>query len=99
MNHGKLVRVGRMEALAPQNHIVDIKVDGLSDEAMKVIEKLAVRVEFNRDSYMSVTLEREDQISRLSEIIMRSGANLREFTPRQQQLEETFMQVIEGSLS
>ncbi len=96
MNHGRLVRLADMASLTRPSHQVDVKVEALPDAAMVMIESLAKQVEFSRDSCMTVTLDREEQITELAEIIMKSGANLKEFTPRRQPLEDAFIKVIEG---
>lgn len=96
LNKGKLVKVSKMQALISPSPCVDIKVDKVTDEMLERIRTIATDVEWSGDS-LSVTLEDEEQINELANIIMDSGATLREFTPRQQALEESFVQAIEES--
>lgn len=98
LNGGKLVRVSQLQALITPSPCVDVKLDGMTDEIMQRIKALASQVEHN-DEYLTVYLEHEDQINELANIIMDSGASLKEFTPRQKPLEEAFMQVIEDNQS
>ncbi|MHB1389891.1 MAG: ABC transporter ATP-binding protein [Thermoleophilia bacterium] len=96
MSKGKLVRVSDLDSLTRQGHSVDIKADGLTEETLDVIRGMASRVD-SRDGYLVVTVERAELLSELARLILDSGANLLEFTPRQVALEEAFMQVIEAS--
>jgi len=96
LNHGKLIRVGNLDSLMQPTHCVDIRVDDLSFEVMEKIRAMATSVE-NNDGEMTVVLESEDQVPELARMIMDSGALMREFTPRSQQLEEIFLQTIEES--
>ncbi len=85
-----------MQSLVQPTQCVDIKVEGLADETMEKIRGLATNVEVN-EGEMTVTLKDEEQVPLLARMIMDSGAVLREFTPRTQQLEEVFLQSIEES--
>ena len=96
LNRGKLVRVGDIESLIKPTQCVDIRVEGLPDETLEKIRRLATNVEGNHGD-MTVTLKDEEQVPLLARMIMDSGADLREFTPRSQQLEEVFVQSIEES--
>ncbi len=96
LNKGRLVRIGDVQSLVQPTHCVDIRVDGLPAETMGKIRDLATSVEA-RDGEMTVTLSSEDEIPSLARLIMESGAQMREFTPRSQQLEEVFLQSIEES--
>lgn len=96
MNKGRLTEVNELESLIRPAHCVDVKVEGLPEEALALVKKLATSVDFKGDHYMSVTLDNEDKVTELADIIMRSGANLKEFTPRQRPLEEAFIKAIEG---
>lgn len=96
LNKGKLVKVSKMQALISPTPCVDIKVDKVSDELLRRVKALASAVEHTGDS-LCVTLKDEEQINELANIVMDSGATLREFTPRQQALEESFVQAIEES--
>jgi hypothetical protein len=75
---------------------VDIRVDGLSDETLEKIRDLVASVEVDGDE-LKVIVRDEDQVKMLARMIMDSGAELRQFTPRRQQLEEVFLQSIEES--
>ncbi len=96
LNKGKLVKVSKMQALISPTPCVDVKVDKVTDELLARVEAIATEVEHTQDS-LTVTLAGEEQVNELANIIMDSGANLREFTPRQQALEESFVQAIEES--
>ncbi|MHB9112499.1 MAG: ABC transporter ATP-binding protein [Thermoleophilia bacterium] len=96
LNKGKLVRVGNMESMVQPTLCVDIKVDGLSDETLEKIRDLVASVEIDGDE-MKVIVRDEDQVKILARMVMDSGAELRQFTPRRQQLEEVFLQSIEES--
>jgi ABC-2 type transport system ATP-binding protein len=96
LNKGKLVRIGEMESLLQPSQCVDIRVEDLPADTLEKIRVMASKVEVN-DGEMTVTLENEDQVPVLARLIMDSGALLREFTPRSQQLEEVFVQSIEES--
>ena len=96
LNKGKLVRIGDIEALIQPTHCVDIRVEGLPDETLEEIRKLATNIEHSNGD-MTVMLRDEEQVPVLARMIMDSGADLREFTPRSQQLEEVFVQSIEES--
>lgn len=96
LNKGKLVKVSKMQALISPSPCVDVKVDRVTDEMLESIRAIATDIEYEGDS-LSVTLKNDEQINELANIIMDSGVNLREFTPRQQALEESFMQAIEES--
>lgn len=96
LNKGKLVRVGDMDSMIQPTLCVDIKVDGLTDETLARIRDLVASVEFEGDE-MKVIVQDEDQVKMLARMIMDSGAELRQFTPRRQQLEEVFLQSIEES--
>lgn len=96
INKGKLVRVGDIQSMVQPTQCVDIRVEGLTEETRAKIVDFATNVE-SRNGEITVTLEKEDQIPVLARMIMDSGAQLLEFTPRSQQLEEVFMQSIEES--
>ncbi|MHB9053711.1 MAG: ABC transporter ATP-binding protein [Thermoleophilia bacterium] len=96
LNKGKLIRLGDIESLVQPTHCVDIRVEGLPAEALDKIRKVAANIEGSNGD-MTVMLKDEAQVSLLAKIIMESGAVLREFTPRSQQLEEIFVQSIEES--
>ncbi|MHB0867550.1 MAG: ABC transporter ATP-binding protein [Thermoleophilia bacterium] len=96
MSKGKLVRVSDLDSLTKQGHSVDIKAEGVTEDTLDDIRAMAISVE-RRDSYLVVTVERAEILSDLARMILDSGANLLEFTPRQVGLEEAFMQVIEES--
>ncbi len=96
LNKSRLVKTGDMQSLVQPTQCVDIKVEGLADETMEKIRGLATNVEVN-EGEMTVTLKDEEQVPLLARMIMDSGAVLREFTPRTQQLEEVFLQSIEES--
>jgi len=96
LNKGKLVRVGDMESMVKPTLVVDIKVDGLNDETLERIRDLVASVEIDGDD-MKVIVRDEDQVKMLARMIMDSGAEMRQFTPRKQQLEEVFLQSIEES--
>lgn len=94
LNKGKLIRISDLDSLIKPAHCVDVVADELSQETKEKIHALASRVEED-NGRLAVTLEREDQIRVLARLIMDSGANLLEFTPRQVPLEDVFMQTIE----
>jgi len=96
LNKGQLVRVGDIQSLAQPTHCVDIRVEGLPPETMADIRDLATKVDGD-EKEMTVTVENEAQVEKVARMIMESGAQLREFTPRSQQLEEIFLQSIEES--
>ncbi|MCL4473447.1 MAG: ABC transporter ATP-binding protein [Actinobacteria bacterium] len=96
LNKGKLIRVGDIQSLIQTTHCVDIRVEGLPEETLEKIRRMATNIETNNGD-MTVTLEDEEQVPLLARMIMDSGAVLREFTPRSQQLEEVFVQSIEES--
>lgn len=96
LNKGRLVRLGDMESMVKPTLCVDIKVDGLSDETLEKIRDLVASVEVDGDE-LKVIVRDEDQVKMLARMIMDSGAELRQFTPRRQQLEEVFLQSIEES--
>ncbi|MBI5870512.1 MAG: ABC transporter ATP-binding protein [Actinobacteria bacterium] len=96
LNKGKLIRVGDMESMVKPTLCVDIRVDGLPDETLEKIRDLVASVEIDGDE-MKVMVRDEDQVKMLARMIMDSGAELRQFTPRRQQLEEVFLQSIEES--
>ncbi|MHB8859504.1 MAG: ABC transporter ATP-binding protein [Thermoleophilia bacterium] len=96
LNKGKLIRVGDIQSLIQTTHCVDIRVEGLPEETLEKIRRMATNIEANNGD-MTVTLEDEEQVPLLARMIMDSGAVLREFTPRSQQLEEVFVQSIEES--
>lgn len=96
LNKGKLVRIGDMESMIQPTLCVDVKVDGLSDETLEKIRDLVASVEIDGDD-MKVVVRDEDQVKMLARMIMDSGAEIRQFTPRRQQLEEVFLQSIEES--
>jgi len=96
LNKGKLIRVGGMQSLLRPVHCVDIRVGELPAETMEKIHDMASNVEAS-DGELTVTLDSEEQIPLLARLIMDSGAMMREFTPRSQQLEEIFVQSIEES--
>ncbi|MHB8792254.1 MAG: ABC transporter ATP-binding protein [Thermoleophilia bacterium] len=96
LNKGKLVRIGDMESMIQPTLCVDVKVDGLSDETLEKIRDLVASVEIDGDE-MKVIVRDEDQVKMLARMIMDSGAEIRQFTPRRQQLEEVFLQSIEES--
>ena len=94
MNEGKLARISDLQSLTRQVHHVDIKVEGLTDEAFERIRALAANVT-REDGSLSITLEREEQLNQLTIIITESGATLLEMKQRETPLEEAFLQVIE----
>jgi ABC-2 type transport system ATP-binding protein len=96
LNKGKIVRIGDMESLVQPTHCVDLRAENLSGETMEKIRGMATSVE-GGDGELTVTVASEDDIPVLARMIMDSGADLREFTPRSQQLEEVFIQSIEES--
>jgi len=96
LNKGKLVRVGDMESMIQPTLCVDIKVDGLSEETLERVRDLVASVEITGDD-MKVIVRDEEQVKMLARMIMDSGAEIRQFTPRRQQLEEVFLQSIEES--
>lgn len=96
MSQGKLVRVSDLDSLTKQGHSVDIKATGITEDTMERIRALASRVQRN-DGCLVVTVEHTEMLSELARLILDSGANLLEFTPRQVALEEVFMQVIAES--
>ena len=94
MNKGRMVRISDLDSLIKPAQCVDILAVNLDAETIERIREMATRVEVS-DGRLSVTVENEDQIQQLARMIMDSGADLREFTPRQVPLEEVFMQTIE----
>ncbi|MHB1326314.1 MAG: ABC transporter ATP-binding protein [Thermoleophilia bacterium] len=96
LNKGRLVRVGDIQSLVQPTHCVDIRVEGLPPGTMADIRDLATKVDGD-EKEMTVMVENEVQVEKLARMIMESGAQLREFTPRSQQLEEIFLQSIEES--
>ncbi|MDO8736006.1 MAG: ABC transporter ATP-binding protein, partial [Thermoleophilia bacterium] len=96
LNKGKLVRIGDMESMIKPTLVVDVKVDGLKDETLERIRDLVASVEIDGED-MKVIVRDEDQVKMLARMIMDSGAEMRQFTPRRQQLEEVFLQSIEES--
>jgi ABC-2 type transport system ATP-binding protein len=96
LNMGRLVRVGDIQSLVQPTHCVDIRVEGLPPETMADIRNLASKVDGD-EKEMTVTVENEAEVEKVARIIMESGAQLREFTPRSQELEEIFLQSIEES--
>lgn len=93
MNKGGLVRVSDLDSLIKPAHCIDVRVEGLPDEVRERIRDMATRLEATNGK-MTVTVEREEQIQELARLIMDSGANLLEFTPRQVPLEDIFLQTI-----
>jgi ABC-2 type transport system ATP-binding protein len=96
LNKGKLVRIGDIESMVKPTLCVDIRVDGLPDETLEKIRDLVASVEIDGDE-LKVIVRDEDQVKMLARMIMDSGAELRQFNPRRQQLEEVFLQSIEES--
>ena len=96
LNKGRLVRVGDIQSLVQPTHCVDIRVEGLPPETMADIRNLATKVDGD-EKEMTVTVDNEAQVEKIARMIMESGAQLREFTPRSQELEEIFLQSIEES--
>ncbi|MHB8159858.1 MAG: ABC transporter ATP-binding protein [Thermoleophilia bacterium] len=96
LNKGRLVRVGDIQSLVQPTHCVDIRVEGLPPGTMADIRDLATNVDGD-EKEMTVMVENEVQVEKLARMIMESGAQLCEFTPRSQQLEEIFLQSIEES--
>ena len=94
MNKGILVQVSDLKSMVQPGHSVEIRATGLSPETMDRIHVLASQVQQD-DGCLLVTVEQEEMLADLARMIMESGANLLEFTPRQVPLEEAFMKVIQ----
>lgn len=96
LNNGALVRVSDLQSLITPTPCVDIKVSEMKEEVLARIKTIATSVE-HTDDHWTVYLQSDEQINQLADIIMDSGASLREFTPRQKPLEDAFIQAIEDS--
>ncbi|MBE0428472.1 MAG: ABC transporter ATP-binding protein [Thermoleophilia bacterium] len=96
MNRGKLVQVSDLKSMIKPGHTVEIRAAGITDRVMEQIRDLAKRVQQD-DGCLMVTVDKEELLSHLARMIMESGANLMEFTPRQMPLEEAFLQLIQES--
>ena len=95
MSRGRLIRVDRLKAVVKPVRLVEVRAEGLSAEATASIARLATKVDDHGDGRFTATLESEEDLSRLAELITASGEALKEFTPRNVTLEAAFLEEIE----
>ncbi len=94
LNHGKLIRVDKLGDITGPVQVVDVKAEGISSETAAAIRRLAAKVEFGLDGRFTATLDSEEQLGKLAEIITRGGGALKEFSPRRISLEDAFLEEI-----
>ena len=92
MKTGRLIKVDELQSLLKPVHEVDIAVSGLPLTSLAAIREIAVSVTREDGESIRVTLDSEDKVNVLADIIMRSGADLRQFTPRKKMLETAFLE-------
>ncbi len=94
LNHGKLIRIDKLTSITRPVQVVDVRAEGLSEETAAAVRQLADKVEFGPDGRFTATLDSEEKIGRLAEIITLGGATLKEFSPRHLSLEAAFLKEI-----
>ncbi len=94
INHGKLIRVDKLSSITKPVQVVDVWAEGLPETTVAKIKQLAVKVDFGQGGRFTATLDNEDKLGKLAEIVTQSGAVLKEFSPHHLTLEAAFLKEI-----
>ncbi|MCL5109378.1 MAG: ABC transporter ATP-binding protein [Chloroflexi bacterium] len=94
IDHGRVVSQGRLNDLLASQLEVDLRVEGLSAEGLAALQALSASLSVTGDRLQAAVRQEED-IPRLVEAVVSSGAHLYELTPRRRSLEDLFVRVIE----
>jgi ABC-2 type transport system ATP-binding protein len=93
LNHGKIVKVGKLDALATKRPAIRVEVAEKSEKLREGLARVAEHVEVNGNTYV-VTPKDEQTISHIPAIIVEAGARMVSIREDRESLEDIFLGAI-----
>jgi ABC-2 type transport system ATP-binding protein len=97
INQGRILKIGNSSELFGAQHILELRVDPISDELVRQLELIALSLERDKDDPRTLLVEIADdeQAAEIAEIVHACGARLYSLSLRRRSLEQLFFSTIE----
>jgi ABC-2 type transport system ATP-binding protein len=97
VDHGRVVQEGRLQDLLAQSHELDVRAGGLTEAAVAALaERWSVRA-VSRDELV-LGMARPEDAAEVTRLLVAHGADVFELRPRRGNLEDLFLQWVDGGV-
>lgn len=98
INQGRILKVGTPPELFGNQHILEVRVDSVSEDLLQQLSLVAVNIQRDTDDPCSLLIEvqHDEQAADLADIIHACGTRLYSLAPRRRSLEQLFFHTIES---
>ena len=97
INQGRILKIGTSSELFGIQHVLELRVDAISDELLRQIALIAPAIEHVKDDPRSLLIEIKDdeQAAEIAATVHNCGARLYAMAPHRRSLEQLFFSTIE----
>ncbi len=93
IHHGVVLREGHINDLLPPGLEVELRVGGLTEPLQAALRAATLSYTQQGES-LQVSIEHEEELPHLAQLVAEHGARLYQLTPRRRNLEELFLNVV-----
>ncbi|MDP4242546.1 MAG: ABC transporter ATP-binding protein [Bacteroidota bacterium] len=94
LDHGKVIREGRVEELTRAGETYELKLDRLDDV---VLEQLHARITNAEERAIEIDCASSDDLNRAMDTLRAAGINIASMAPKRSSLEDIFVDLIQSS--
>lgn len=96
INKGSIIKQGTIGDILGKSHMFTIVLEHINDKIISVLNSSTNSYTINHNN-ISLTLESKDKLPNIMKAIIDNGGRLYELTPVKENLEQKFIELIEGS--
>jgi ABC-2 type transport system ATP-binding protein len=93
LNHGRIIKVGRLDALAGKRPAIYVKVEEKSDGLLSGLKKVAADVRVDGNTYI-LTPKDDETMAHIPQIIVSAGARMVSIKEERESLEDIFLRTV-----